>query len=157
MTVLGVSSASVLIAPDHTDTRRLAGPRYTLLLTADPALVEAAQRLRYDVFSTEPGFTLRNDTAVDADRFDRFCDHILVRDDETGEIIGCYRMLPPPGAIAAGGLYTAQEFDIRALDPLRPSMVEMGRAVVRGDHRNGAVILMMWAGILAYLERCGYD
>ena len=157
MTVLGVSSASVLIAPDHTDTRRLAGPRYTLLLTADPALVEAAQRLRYDVFSTEPGFTLRNDTAVDADRFDRFCDHILVRDDETGEIIGCYRMLPPPGAIAAGGLYTAQEFDIRALDPLRPSMVEMGRAVVRGDHRNGAVILMMWAGILAYLDRCGYD
>ena len=157
MTVLGVSSASVLIAPDHTDTSRLAGPRYTLLLTADPALVEAAQRLCYDVFSTEPGFTLRNDTAVDADRFDRFCDHILVRDDETGEIIGCYRMLPPPGAIAAGGLYTAQEFDIRALDPLRPSMVEMGRAVVSGDHRNGAVILMMWAGILAYLDRCGYD
>lgn len=36
-------------------------------------------------------------------------------------------------------------------------MVEMGRAVVRGDHRNGAVILMMWAGILAYLDRYGYD
>ena len=66
-------------------------------------------------------------------------------------------MLPPPGAIAAGGLYTATEFDLRALDPLRPSMVEMGRAVVRRDHRNGAVILMMWAGILAYLDRRGYD
>lgn len=157
MTVLGVSSASILIAPDHTDTRRLAGSRYTPLLTADPTLVEAAQRLRYDVFSTEPGFTLRNTTAIDADRFDQHCDHILVRDDDSGEIVGCYRMLPPPGAIAAGGLYTAGEFDIRALDPLRPSMVEMGRAAVRGDHRNGAVILMMWAGILAYLDRCGYD
>ena len=33
----------------------------------------------------------------------------------------------------------------------------MGRAVVRGDHRNGAVVLMMWTGILAYLDRCGYD
>lgn len=66
-------------------------------------------------------------------------------------------MLPPPGAIAAGGLYTATEFDVRALDSLRPSMVEMGRAVVREDHRNGAVILMMWTGILAYLDRCGYD
>ena len=157
MTVHGVRSASVLIAPDHAETRRLAGPHYTLLLSTDPTLVAAAQRLRYDVFSTEPGFTLRNATAVDADRFDQYCDHILVRDDDAGEIIGCYRMLPPPGAIAAGGLYTAHEFDISALDPLRPSMVEMGRAVVRGDHRNGAVILMMWAGILAYLDRCGYD
>lgn len=157
MTVAGVSTASVLIAPDHTDTRRPAGPRYSLLLTADPSLITAAQRLRYEVFSTEPGFAFANDTALDADRFDEHCDHILVRDEHSGEIVGCYRMLPPPGAIAAGGLYTATEFDVRALDPLRPSMVEMGRAVVRSDHRNGAVILMMWSGILAYLDRCGYD
>ena len=155
--MLGVSSASVLIAPDRTDTRRFAGPRYTLLLTSDPTLVEAAQRLRYEVFSTEPGFTVRNDAAVDADRFDQYCDHILVRDDASGDVIGCYRMLPPPGAIAAGGLYTANEFDISTLDPLRSSMVEMGRAAVRSDHRNGAVILMMWTGILTYLDRCGYD
>ena len=33
----------------------------------------------------------------------------------------------------------------------------MGRAVVRDDHRNGGVVLLMWAGILAYLDRCGYD
>jgi putative hemolysin len=66
-------------------------------------------------------------------------------------------MLPPPGAIAAGGLYTATEFDVEGLDALRPSLVEMGRAVVREDHRNGGVVLLMWAGILAYLDRCGYD
>ena len=80
-----------------------------------------------------------------------------MREDTSGELVGCYRMLPPPGAIAAGGLYTATEFDVRALDPLRPSLVEMGRAVVREEHRNGAVVLLMWAGILAYLDRCGYD
>ena len=66
-------------------------------------------------------------------------------------------MLPPPGAIAAGGLYTATEFEVSALDRLRPSLVEMGRAVVRDGHRNGAVVLLMWAGILAYLDRSGYD
>ena len=81
----------------------------------------------------------------DIDLFDRYCDHLLVRDDDSGEFVGCYRMLPPPGAIAAGGLYTATEFDIAELDPLRDSLVEMGRAVVRGDHRNGAVVLLMWA------------
>lgn len=152
-----MSTVSVLIAPDHTDTRRISGPRYTLLLTTDATTVEAAQRLRHQVFSTEPGFTFESETSLDADRFDEHCDHIVVREDTTGELVGCYRMLPPPGAIAAGGLYTATEFEVSALDPLRPSMVEMGRAVVRVDHRNGAVILMMWAGILAYLDRCNYD
>ena len=66
-------------------------------------------------------------------------------------------MLPPAGAIEAGSLYTATEFDVQALDSLRPSLVEMGRAVVRADHRNGAVVLLMWAGILAYLDHCDYD
>jgi putative hemolysin len=150
-----VSTTSVLIAPQP--TRLETGPRYTLLLTTGPEHVLAVQRLRYEVFSGEPGFALRNNNHLDADRFDQFCDHLIVREDHSGDLVGCYRMLPPTGAIAAGGLYTATEFDIRSLDPLRPSMVEMGRAVVRNDHRSGAVILMMWTGILAYLDRCGYD
>jgi putative hemolysin len=150
-----VSSASVLLAADHATPT---SPRYTLLLSTDSGLIEHAQRLRYQVFTSEPGFTLPDVTdGRDADRFDEYCDHLLVRDDDTSELIGCYRMLPPPGAISAEGLYTATEFDISALDPLRPSLVEMGRAVVREDHRNGAVVLLMWAGILAYLDHCGYD
>ena len=150
-----MTATSVLIAPPQ--TRFDCDPRYTLLLTSEPSQIRAAQRLRYQVFSTESGFTLRNDDELDIDRFDDYCDHLVVREDHTGELVGCYRMLPPPGAIAAGGLYSAGEFDISALDALRPFMVEMGRAVVRADHRNGAVILMMWTGILAYLDRCGYD
>jgi putative hemolysin len=157
-----MSTASVLIAADEADRgpRNDSGPRYTLLLSTDPSLIEAAQRLRYEVFTSEPGFDIKDDgllDARDADRFDEFCDHLLVREDTSGDLVGCYRMLPPPGAIAAGGLYTATEFEVGALDPLRPSLVEMGRAVVREDHRNGGVVLLMWAGILAYLDRCGYD
>ena len=68
----------------------------------------------------------RGPLAGDADRFDEFCDHLLVREDNTGELVGCYRMLPPPGAIAAGGLYTATEFDVSGLDPLRPSLPGLG-------------------------------
>src|ERR1700754_4536187 len=156
-----MSTASVLIAPDDIDDGAGASssmPRYTLLLSTDPALIDAAQRLRHDVFTSEPGFELAGAIdGRDADRFDEYCDHLLVREDNSGELVGCYRMLPPPGAIAAGGLYTATEFDVQGLDSLRSSLVEMARAVVREDHRNGGVVLLMWAGILAYLARCGYD
>jgi putative hemolysin len=156
-TVLSVSTGSVLIAPDPNITENNT-PRYSLLVSTDPSLIDAAQRLRYEVFSTEPGFTLSHRAdGRDADRFDEYCDHLLVRDDNSGALVGCYRMLPPTGAIAAGGLYSASEFDIGALDPLRPSLVEMGRAGVRPGHRNGAVVLLMWAGILAYLDRYQYD
>ncbi|BBX97666.1 GNAT family N-acetyltransferase [Mycobacterium lacus] len=159
-----MSIASVLI-PSEKERGALAscsasapGPRYSLLLSTDASLIEAAQRLRYDVFSSTPGFALpAAGDGRDVDRFDEYCDHLLVRDDGTGELVGCYRMLPPAGAIAAGGLYTATEFDVRAFDSLRPSLVEMGRAVVREGHRNGGVVLLMWAGILAYLDRYDYD
>ncbi|MBB2991514.1 putative hemolysin [Mycolicibacterium iranicum] len=155
-----MGTASVLIRSDDTAVSTPAGPapRYSMLLCTDNESIEAAQRLRHEVFTSEPGFALGDDGGgLDADRFDEHCDHLLVRDDGTGELVGCYRMLPPPGAIAAGGLYTATEFDVTALDALRPSLVEMGRAVVRDGHRNGAVVLLMWAGILAYLDQSGYD
>ncbi|MFB1296719.1 GNAT family N-acetyltransferase [Mycobacterium sp. pW049] len=161
-----MSTASVLIPSDSYGASGPVGsaPRYSMLLCTDADSIEAAQRLRHDVFTSEPGFALKDSrrsgseiAGLDADRFDEFCDHLLVRDDDSGQLVGCYRMLPPPGAIAAGGLYTATEFDVTALDSLRPSLVEMGRAVVRHDHRNGAVVLLMWAGILAYLDRSGYD
>jgi putative hemolysin len=152
-----MSTSSVLIAADR-PTPSADSPRYSLLLSTDAELIDAAQRLRHDVFTAEPGFALAGATdGRDADRFDEYCDHLLVQDEDSGELVGCYRMLPPPGAIAARGLYTATEFDVTGLDALRPSLVEMGRAVVRSDHRNGAVVLLMWAGILAYLDRCGYD
>ena len=154
-----MSIASVLIPSDIPDGVSTSdGPRYSLLLSTDPTMVAAAQRLRYDVFTSTPGFTLPGaEGQRDVDRFDEYCDHLLVRDDATGELVGCYRMLAPAGAIAAGGLYTETEFDLRAFDPLRPSLVEMGRAVVRDGHRNGGVVLLMWAGILAYLDHYDYD
>jgi putative hemolysin len=94
-----MSTSSVLIAPS--DNRFSSGPRYSLLLTTDPDDIRAVQRLRYDVFSTESGFGLRNDDHVDADRFDEHCDHLIVREDGSGDIVGCYRMLPPPSSTSA--------------------------------------------------------
>ncbi len=155
-----MGTESVLIAADKPTAgmRSTAEPRYSLVLSTDPVHVVAAQRLRYDVFSSEPGFALTgHDDGLDADRFDEHCDHLLVREENSGELVGCYRMLTPTGAVAAGGLYTATEFDVRPLDALRPSLVEMGRAVVHRGHRSGAVVLLMWAGILAYLDHCDYD
>ena len=63
------TASSVLIAADpptlSTDT-----PRYTLLLSTDPALIEASQRLRHDVFTSERGVEDPHlEQALDGDGF----------------------------------------------------------------------------------------
>ena len=51
--------------------------------------VRAAQRLRYTVFAGEMGARLATPVAGhDIDLFDDFCEHLLVRDDASGQVIG---------------------------------------------------------------------
>jgi len=146
-----VSSSQVL-----TRTRRVAAsPRYSLLLTTDADAVLAAQRLRHQIFAGEFGALLPGRSGVDEDRFDAFCHHLLVREDATGEIVGTYRVLPPAQARAAGALYAEGEFDLAALAPLRAELVEAGRSCVHPDHRSGAVVGLVWAGLGRYMTLTG--
>lgn len=126
---------------------------YTLLIADDPIQVAAAQRLRHEVFATELGATLLPGAAgLDVDPFDAYCDHLIVREDSTGAVVGTYRLLPPG---RTNRRYAEDEFDLGALDPLRDDLVEAGRSCVHPDHRSGAVINLMWAGIIRYLHLRG--
>ncbi|MGW4716004.1 GNAT family N-acetyltransferase [Nocardia sp. NPDC004260] len=150
--------SSVLTAPARPTDSREGRSRYSLVVSSDLDHRVAAQRLRYNVFANEPGFRIPDDgSGLDAVHFDEHCDHMLVRDDASGEFVGCYRMLPPDKVAAAGGYYTATEFDLAQLDPERMRIVEMGRACVVPDHRNGSVLTLMWAGILHYIQLTGYE
>jgi putative hemolysin len=138
---------------------RDATARYTLRIATDGADVHAAQRLRYQVFAEELGATLTSDPALpghDVDPFDEHCDHLVVVEESTGAVVGTYRMLPPGRATAAGGWYSDHEFNLANLAPLRGALVETGRSCVHPDHRGGAVIGLMWAGLARYLHLTGH-
>lgn len=146
-----MTSSQVLVSTPPASTSR-----YSLLLTTELDEVRAAQQLRHRIFAGELGATLHSpEPGRDVDRFDEFCDHLVVREDVTGEIVGTYRMLPPERALAAGALYAEGEFAIDALAPLRSSLVETGRSCVHPDHRDGAVVGLVWAGIARYMLLTG--
>ncbi|MFB7510991.1 GNAT family N-acetyltransferase [Streptomyces broussonetiae] len=132
--------------------------RYTVTLARDEDDVRAAQRLRHDVFAGEMGALLATpQPGLDVDAFDAYCDHLLVRDTVTGQVVGTYRLLPPERAAVAGRLYSEGEFELGALDSIRPSLVEVGRSCVHPDHRDGAVISLIWAGIARYMVDHGHE
>jgi putative hemolysin len=99
---------------------------------------------------------------LDIDRFDPFCDHLLVwAVDRAGrrprQLVGTYRVLTPGGAHHSGGLYADQEFDLAPLDALRHRMIELGRACVRPGWRSGGVILALWLALGQYMVRHGFE
>ena len=120
--------------------------------------VEEAQRLRYKVFAEEMGARLASAASgIDVDMFDAFCDHLIVRDQETLRVVGTYRVLPPHQAKRIGCLYSEAEFDLVRLQHLKPKMVEVGRSCVHRDFRSGSVIMALWGGLGEYMTQHGFE
>ena len=120
--------------------------------------VRSAQRLRYQVFAVEMGARLPHTLlGHDIDLFDDYCEHLLVRDEGSGEVIGTYRVLTPTQARRAGGTYSDTEFDLTRLRALRARMVELGRSCVHIDHRSGGVILALWGALAEFMGRNQLD
>jgi putative hemolysin len=120
-------------------------------------VVRAAQRLRHRVFAEELGARLPSaDRGLDEDRFDAYCEHLVVRDVVSGETVGTYRLLSSDGAARAGGFYSETEFHLARILAL-PGLVEIGRACVHADYRHGAVIAFLWSALARYIESAGFE
>ena len=141
-----------------------------LRLAETEAEVEAAQRLRYHVFYEEmsaiPSPAMR-EAHRDFDKFDDFCDHLLVVDradfDKDGQpaVVGTYRMIRDVDAKRAGGFYTAGEFDI---GPMLASvahsskLLELGRSCVLKSYRaKPQPMQLLWRGLMAFASRFSID
>ena len=98
------------------------GPKIGLSvrLAETQAEIEAAQRLRYQVFAQELGAEIESDDGRDVDPYDEHCHHLLAFDDATGEVIGCYRLITEETAKKVGGWYSEHEFDLEPLKDILP-------------------------------------
>ena len=117
-----------------------------------------AQKLRYRIFAGELGANLPTRVpGVDKDIFDPYCEHLIVRDENSGAVVGTYRILSPENARKIGSYYSDTEFDLVRLQNLRPRMVEIGRSCVHADYRTGTTITLLWAGLAKYMLENHYD
>ena len=132
-------------------------PAYAARFACTPADIAAAQALRFAVFNLEldEGLPESYGTGLDADPFDAVCDHLIVEDARSGSVVGTYRMQTGARAGSALGYYSEQEFDFSPFERSRAEILELGRACVHRQHRNFAVLNLLWKGIAAYAQERG--
>lgn len=133
----------------------LSDHRYCVKLAENMDEIDAALRLRFEVFNIELNEGLESSfhTLRDEDEFDTQCHHLLVIEKKTNEVIGTYRLQTNEMARSGIGFYSAGEFEINRLGWLRlMQSVELGRACISQAHRNGRVLFLLWKGIGQYMQ-----
>ena len=132
-------------------------------LADSAAEVRAAQALRYRVFYENMGAMPTDEVRRlerDFDKFDLFCDHLLILDPSEGSprnprVVGTYRLLRGSQAELAGSFYSASEFDLSPLTGYPGEHLELGRSCVDPAYRNRAAMQLLWKGIADYVR--SYD
>ena len=130
---------------------------YATRLARNMDEVRAAQALRFQVFNLElnEGLEQSYATGLDEDPFDAVCDHLIVEQLPSANIVGTYRLQTGHKAAGHVGYYCAQEFEFQIFEPLRAEMIELGRACVHPQHRNLVVLGLLWKGIADYARQRG--
>ncbi|MEM9796453.1 MAG: GNAT family N-acyltransferase [Pseudomonadota bacterium] len=124
--------------------------RLTFSLTRDATLIRQAQALRADVFAAEFGSVVQD--GLERDAFDAACDHLVLRDVDRPDLGVVATM-----RLAAGGAYTAREFDLSALAASGRPMAELGRTCLHRDYRRGPAVFHLFKGMLDVLREKSID
>ncbi|MDK9723628.1 MAG: GNAT family N-acetyltransferase [Sterolibacteriaceae bacterium MAG5] len=146
------------LVPQRQEAAARRKPSLHVALAECESEILEAQKLRWRVFADEMGARLPSRTpGVDRDLFDPYCEHLIVRDEDNGRIVGTYRILSPEQAAQVGSYYSETEFDLTRLAYLRPGMVELGRSCIDADYRTGATIALLWSGLARYMQERGHE
>ena len=111
--------------------------------------IREAQILRYQMLLLEFDES-KDKNGIDESPYDEFCDHIIVKDNTNNKIVGTYRLLSNLILPEGKEFISEPEFNIDKLKNSGKNILELSRAVVHKDYRNGFVLRLLWQAIIAY-------
>lgn len=121
---------------------------FTVKTVENGTELEEVLRLRFEVFNRE--YMGKNRTlGVDVDKLDFICDHLVIRDDRSGKVVGTYRL---NSSLFSDRFYSSGEFKFDKIKAMPGNILELGRAAIDKDFRTGAVIALLWRGISEYMQ-----
>ncbi|WP_103173083.1 GNAT family N-acetyltransferase [Paracoccus sp. SY] len=130
--------------------------RYLARLARTSDDLRAAQRLRWLCFVARNGAADgRDGGGLDADALDAACRHMLVEDTSTGRLVCCFRFLPLAGGGDIDRSYSAQFYDLSALESFDAPLLEVGRFCVHPGTQDPDIIRTALAALSRIVEENG--
>ncbi|WP_424967629.1 GNAT family N-acetyltransferase [Dinoroseobacter sp. S375] len=130
---------------------RLTKGRYAARHAETEAEIAACQRLRHLSFVDGTGAAARKD-GRDCDAFDAACSHIMVEEIATGTLVCCFRILPLAHGADIARSYSAQFYELSALESFEGPIIELGRFCIHPDHTDPDILRIAWAALTAYVD-----
>ncbi len=130
--------------------------RFLLKLADSKEELRDAQNLRYRVFVEElggDGPLVDHAAKLERDRFDEYCDHLLLIDQsQQSEIVGVYRLMRDDQARKAGQYYSEDEYDLTPLKSSGRRVLELGRSCLDARYRGGVAMYHLWSALAGYVS-----
>lgn len=124
--------------------------RYAARFASGPVDIRAAQELRTLTFRGPGG-------KLDSDPFDAQCHHVLVEEVKSGTLVCCFRLLPLQGGAEIGHSYSAQYYELSALQDFTGPIVEMGRFCIHPDWRDTDILRVAWGAMTRFVDDEGVE
>ncbi len=127
----------------------LTGGHYRARRAAGPDDLLAAQRLR--------GRAFHGQDLPDRDAHDPLCEHMLIEDMRSGLLVCCFRFLPLASGAGIGRSYSAQYYNLSALESFAGPMIEMGRFCVEPGVTDPDILRVAWGAMAAEVDARGVE
>lgn len=111
--------------------------RYHARLANTATDITASQALRKLAFAGAAD-------GLQADHFDAKCDHVLIKETATGNLVASYRLLQLTGVDIADS-YSAQYYTLDALKTFDGPLLELGRFCIHPDYSDAEILRVAWA------------
>ncbi len=120
--------------------------RYSVRFAETPEDVRAAQRLRFRTFRGG------EDEGLDQDKFDEICEHVLVEEGKTGNLVCTFRILPLESGKEIEKSYSAQFYELSRLHDIEGMIVEMGRFCIDPAYKDPDILRIAWGAMTKYVD-----
>lgn len=127
--------------------------RYVARLAETRAQISLAQDLRWRAF--RPARAAGQCGGQDADAFDALCDHVLIEDAGTGDIVATFRLFRLADGHRIGSTYSASHYDLSALSTHAGPLLEVGRFCVDPRRHDPDILRLALATLTQVVDTCG--
>ena len=126
--------------------------KFSVKFAETEAEKRSAFALRYRDMLLEYRPDLQKKDGLDITPCDEYAKHVICVDNDTGEVVGCYRIITDDILPEGETFVCEEEFDITALKQTGERIAELSRAVIKKEYRNSVVLMLLLRFIVQYLR-----